>query len=506
MYKSLPCIKDTYITNKVIRGERMTDSNVGIAGSLDLFKLYGNSFSGSGPNRTPNVETSRLLMQFDLSGLSRLVAEGKVDVSDTSFWCKMSLKDVYGGQTTPSDFSVCVFPLSSSFSEGLGKDVAGLTDTDVANWLSSSRGSAWVISGAAAAGGHTSSCDYITGTSTVNFVSRQHFVTGEEDMSIDVTSIVSATLSREIRDCGFRVSFAAEQEDDNYTYFVKRFASRQAYDVSKRPRLVFGFNDSITDDSQNFVFDETCKLNAYAYSKGQLGNIKSGSFDVTGSNCMLLKLVTKASSGSGDFQQTFSASQYSQGVNFLTGVYTSDFVVSSIDPYISARVSASGSIDFTPVWASLDGTLAYFTGSKITLRLPQRSSKNSSSKDLVVTVTNVNDVYSSTTETIMRVNVFDQTSPYLFVTKIPIEAGSSIFQRVYYRVRDVVSGDCPIPFEYDKGSTQVSNDSSGMYFNIDMSTLTPDRTYTIDILIDANGKKSEYYGCSPDFRVKERFS
>ena len=49
MYRILSASKDTYITNKIINNTfRATDSNVGQAGTLDLFKLYNeNTLTGS---------------------------------------------------------------------------------------------------------------------------------------------------------------------------------------------------------------------------------------------------------------------------------------------------------------------------------------------------------------------------------------------------------------------------------------------------------------------------
>ena len=49
MYRILSASKDTYITNKIINETfRATDSNVGQAGTIDLFKIYNEtSLSGS---------------------------------------------------------------------------------------------------------------------------------------------------------------------------------------------------------------------------------------------------------------------------------------------------------------------------------------------------------------------------------------------------------------------------------------------------------------------------
>ena len=60
MYKILRIEKDTYITDRVVGGARKFNANLGSAGTLDLFKLYGVSrTSGSS-----NLETSRLLVKW----------------------------------------------------------------------------------------------------------------------------------------------------------------------------------------------------------------------------------------------------------------------------------------------------------------------------------------------------------------------------------------------------------------------------------------------------------
>jgi hypothetical protein len=80
MYRILTASKDTYITNKIINNDfRATDANVGLAGTLDLFKLYGESTSGS--NTTPK-ELSRILIHFDLDPL-RAMTGSLLDIRRT---------------------------------------------------------------------------------------------------------------------------------------------------------------------------------------------------------------------------------------------------------------------------------------------------------------------------------------------------------------------------------------------------------------------------------------
>ena len=107
MYRILSASKDTYVTNKIINNKfRATDANTGQAGTLDLFKLYAESVSGS--NTTP-TELSRIFIKFDLQDAIDMHNNKIIDVGDTSFKSHIKLHDVYGGQTTPSNFKIIVF-------------------------------------------------------------------------------------------------------------------------------------------------------------------------------------------------------------------------------------------------------------------------------------------------------------------------------------------------------------------------------------------------------------
>ena len=63
MYLTLTASSDAYITNKILNNNfRVTDANTGHASTLDLFKLYAESTSGSDDSPT---ELSRILVKFD---------------------------------------------------------------------------------------------------------------------------------------------------------------------------------------------------------------------------------------------------------------------------------------------------------------------------------------------------------------------------------------------------------------------------------------------------------
>lgn len=499
MLKILKADKDSYITDKIVGGTRKTNANVGAAGTLDLFKLYGATFSGS----NPNTEKSRILVHFDLDDIRDLVSAGKLDTNDSSFWCKLHLKDVYGGQPSPTNFTVSVFPLSASFDEGVGRDVSYYADYDTCNWLTASLGTKWYVSGCSlTCAAQSSPGDYIT--SSVNLAStevKQTFVKGDEDLVVDVTSIVSATLSGELPDSGFRISFQNTLETNNNTYFVKRFGARTAHNEVKRPHLTVGFDDSITDDTQNLTFDSACKITLYNSVGGSLSNILSGSSltQITGSNCLVLKLLTEISGGYYDL--VFSGSQFTRGIHPVSGTYQATVTIPSSNATIKTKLAQSGSVNFLPVWASNDLSVGYVTGSVITARPPIRTGANTL-KSYSVSVNDVKSAYKNDEEALVRVHIFDQTNPYIKLTKVPINLNGIVVKNVYYQIRDVVTGEVIIPFDDTKNSTKVSSDFEGMFFNMHTSSLRVGRTYTIDVMISQNGIKTKFESVSPDFRIE----
>lgn len=501
MYKILKADKDTYITDRLIDGVRVMNANVGSAGSLDLFKLYGFTLSGS----TPNVELSRLLVHFDLSPLQQLVADGKVDFGDPSFSCTVKLFDVYGGQPTPKNFAINVTPLSQSFDEGLGRDIVTYGDNDICNFLTASQHSVWVQSGAGAGGNAGAIVDRINNVRDFNgnlmkLFSTQQFDTGFEDLEIDMTTAVSATMSGLIQDHGFLVLFdSSSVEVDNKSYFVKRFASRSAYNADKHPQMIVKFDDSIQDDTNDLVFDSPNSIFLYNYVQGSLENLYSGSHQVTGSASLILKLQTEISGGM--YSVMAYASQHMLGKLPVSGVYSADISVSSTTPEIVTKLAQSSSIKFTPIWRSIDDTVSFLTGSNIFFYPPKRGSRMIEPKRLIVSVTGLKSEHTTDETTTLRVNLFDNSSPKLFKVKLPIEQPGVVVRDTYYSVRDNSTNQVMIPFDKTNKSTRVSSDSAGMYFKLDFSNLTAGRAYVIDILTSTNSNEQIYRDASPVFRV-----
>lgn len=497
MYKILKADRDTYITDRVVDSVRSYDSNVGIAGSLDIFKLYGITMTGS----TPNREVTRLLIHFDMQPLLTAVSQKKVDPNHSSFFAKLQLSDVYGGQPTPDNFTLSVCPLSKSFAEGHGKDVVLYGDHDISNFLTASLNNVWLTAGCGASGSLGTSCDFFTGS----VESQQVFVTGEENLSVDVTTAVRALLTGTIPDEGFRIALTQTIEDNNYTYFVKRFASRHAYDTSKHPRLIFGFDDSIRDDAGNMTLDSWSTVFLFNYDHGYPTNLLSASVAITGSNSLKLKMQLAASGGYQEF--SFVGGQHYVGSNPATGIYSASIYISSSNSHVITALAASGSkVTMTPIWGSLDGTVPFLTGSKLTMIPPTRSGMSLSPGNLVVSVNGVNDCYRPDEVVTLRVTLFDYTTPFIKVVKVPVESPGAlqgIASDAFYSVRDRVTQEVIIPFDTTYGSTRLSSDEAGMFFNLDMDNLVKEHTYVIDIMVIVAGNQKRYMSASPPFKVSD---
>lgn len=501
MHKVLRPVKDAYITNRVIDDERRNTANVGGAGSLDLYKLYGFTSTGTGSAAVPNTELTRLLVKFDLDPLRAAVTAGKVDVNDASFRCSLKLHDVYAGQPTPSGFTVNVYPLSASFDEGLGRDVVFYADSDACNWLTGSiAGGAWFVTGCGRAGDDTGPCDFLTGTLGWSTHLSQSFVTGEEDLAVDVTRVVSGVIAGSIPDSGFRISLATTHEVDDRSYFVKRFASRTAFNEALRPKLTFGFDDSVQDDTNDMHLDTRGYLFLRSYERSAPANLASGSSEVTGPNSLLLTLTTPVSGGL--LSLYFTGSQHRRGIHRQVGIYSASVLVSSSIPALVSQWQTSGSVTFTPTWGSLDGTVAYHTGSALVVWPPQRSETSLAPRRLNVTLTGIRPRIGPTEAPTVRIDIFDVTSPHLTrASRVPVVRPSAVFRDVHWQLRDAMTGDIAVAFDTVGNSTRASNDASGMYFRLDASNLTPGRSYVVDILVTTGGDEQVYQSASTPFKV-----
>ncbi|NDC22835.1 MAG: hypothetical protein EBZ49_01710 [Proteobacteria bacterium] len=511
MYLILTASKDTYITNKIINQRfRAIDANVGRAGTLDLFKLYNESnISGE----TNPVEISRILIKFDTDALQSLTSS-VLDINDPSFSCTLKMCDVLGTQSVPRNFNITVLPLSQSFDEGDGRDIGSFADIDVANFVTASYSGGtvypWFITGAAKIGLLGSpDIDVIgsgsLGAGIVQLASTQNFSLGNEDLSIDVTRLVSATMSGQIPDCGYRVSFIDAEESDDKTRFVKRLGSRHSKNVYLRPTIHVSFDDSIHDNHESFIFDSSGSLFLSNFHRSSPANIVSGSslIQVTGENCMILKLST------GSYTKTVNVSMYTGSTTGqgTTGLYYASFAIPSSDSSVisgsqtvSDFVLSSGSITFTESWESIDGSVKYFQRD-LTVRSPSRNALSYIPRSPNLRLVNLQSDYNLTDSVRLRLFGIDTLNVQNRPAKSYRNVVSEIFEKVFYRVIDTDMGKVVIPFDKNRNGTLCSTDSDGMFFDFKMSSLVPGRVYHFEFLIIDRGIETKIPYKSSSFRV-----
>ena len=490
MFRLLQCSADTYITNKVIRNVQMTGSNLGTSATMNLFKLFGMAKSGS----TNLTELSRLLIKFDLEPLKSLTGSFKLD--DPSFWCQLRLRDVYGGEATPSDFDVSLYPLSASFREGGGRDVVTYSDFDVCNFMSSSLNASWNAQGCSASGSLNQTCDYISTIPGISLPITQHFTTGEEDLVMDVTKIVSATICGIIPDSGFRLAFSEELENDQFTYFLKRFGSRHVYDKKYAPTLLCGFNDSVSDTTLKARTDSTIRSVFYNYDvNGELGNVYSGSTQLIGQDSVVLMLETVQSSS---YIKFFSGSQLIRNSLPVSGTYYCDFSIDSTDREI-VRLNKSGSIDIAQKWMMQDHSTLISSGSIFSL-----SGRNATGTVVLnrytVSVTGLKGEYVKSDTQLVRVNMFNDSQSFTPV-KLPTAMKNIVADSAHYCVVNSRTNDIVIPYDTARGASRVSSDDTGMFFVLDMCNLTSLERYHVNMSITMNGKTTEYVKVSQEFNI-----
>ena len=508
MYLLFTASADNYITNKIISTSvSASDANVGQASTLDLFKIYDEtSFTGWTGSYAAPTEFSRLLIKFDISNISSSISPyAELD----AFSCYLQLKDINGSLIAPKKFNVIAFPLSSSFDEGRGKDIYSFNDLDRSNWLTSSYSNGadvlWKSPGARAEGWlNSTDIDVIgsgsIGGTTTTLYGTQYFEKGHEDLYIDVTNAVSATMGGFLQDHGFCIAFSGSEETDTKTRFVKRFGSRHVRNHNLRPTLVVTYDDTKIDKRHSMLFNRTGSLFLTNHSYGYPANLISGSAasEITGDNSLKVILYT------GSFAVTSSGGQYKPAKKYLDGVYSASFALDEFNTdevhgssTFAQHVAYTGSMLMNEKWMDSNEKVTFYSGS-FTVNKDKRYVDNTS-VNYRITTTNLRNVYKPNEIRKIRIFIRDTTLSAPPV-RLNYSVKSIIFPEAYYRIRDLNTGKIVVPFTKARNATRLSSDEDGMYFNFSTKSLALGRLYTFDILV-VLGNNEAIYETNSSFRV-----
>jgi hypothetical protein len=437
---------DTYITNRILDNNpsnRATSASLGAGVTLQCFKI-----TSSFP--TSPSELARSLVNIDFRQLSGMVFNDQT-IPTGSVRYVLRAFNYPIGEPTPSSFDLSVCAVSSPWDEGVGQDDRTWMDGGYANWYAGTSTSNWISAGG----------DYLlSGSGT------QHFDAGDEDLEVDVTSIVQSWLTGSIMPYGLMVKLADTCENNQNDYYRKVFYSHETHTVEKVPYLEARWNDRITDNRANFAYNNPNALYLYNCVRGYLKDIVEP---------VTVRLQDNLVGESASFQQIYSASRAGP-----TGIYAS-----------AIGISASNPNSFSSSWVDIweDGTgMCLMTGTLFPKILT--GTQGDPYEDFIVNVVDLKPVYRTDETARITVNVRrNYHNDHLVVHTASIDSPPREYMEdMYWSVVNNESGETLVPFGIGPlyPYTKLSYNESGNYFQIAMSSFVPGFTYRFIFLIKWN--------------------
>jgi hypothetical protein len=521
--------KDNTITNAFEENltTRGTGSNMGASDVLEVFSIYGQSFSsGSTTGITQTQELSRILVEFPVSDIIADRISGHIPISgNVDFYlCMYNAKH---GQTVPKYATYTVVPVSSSWEEGFGLDMENYQDLtnnqEGSNWIKRAGNNSWDTIGGT----------FLTASAGNNYGDRRKEVTlekGTEDLKIDITDEVERWIKGTLASGGYPnyglgIYLTASQEayysssagtfsknnsiqnvsGATRSYYTKRFFSRTSQFFHKRPAVEARWDSSIKDNRGNVQYsssllnssDNLNTLYLYNFVNGQLKNIPG----VTGaSEEIYVQLFSGSDSPTGSAVELVTTTDYTTVAvpTVITGGYVSTGIYSASFALTASTLPLTTVFD---VWA-LDGGnklgTQVFTGSSNPKVF--KSSTENVPNSYVININNLKPSYNS--NEIARFRVFTRLKDWnpTIYTKATSKVENYILDNMYFKINRTIDDEEIIP--YGTGSTapqangvngsytRLSYDISGSYFDLDMSMLEPGYMYYTQIAYyDSNSYK-----------------
>ncbi len=472
MIKRYFALKDNTITNAFDRSltTRGTGSNMGQADVLESFTIYAQVSNSSGLS----TEKARILIEFDLSEIN-----ADNNPTGTKYFLKMyNAKHPF---TLPRDFTMEVLAINGEWEEGRGLDMDNYSDLtyDVtgSNWIKRKGSTSWGAQG---------------GSTHASPIFDASFSVGDEDLEVDVTTLVDQWIAGSKNNNGFMVRMSSSLESAPESFFTKKFFARSTEFYFSRPVLEARFDDSKQDDRGQFYLssslatgeDNLNTLYLYNYVRGRLRNIPS----LTDGKIGLSLFSSSAGAPIDDELILVADGTHVRAANQLA--VTGGIVSTGI---YSASLAFTGSADLTTindVWFKLADTAAgaadtanqFHTGTISPKTLAAYS--YSETGKYIFSVSNRNNSYASDQTHRIRVYAREKNwspSIYNVASTIP---DSLVFPSASYQICRTVDDRVVIP--YGTGSTnhtRLSYDVSGSYFDLDTSILEPNYIYEVKLSV-----------------------
>jgi len=490
--------KDNTITNAFEANltTRGTGSNMGLSDSLEVFSIYGQASNSSGYTK----ERSRILIKFPVTGTTSIKADRTAGIlpasGSVSFY--LNLYNAVTPFTLPKQFTLNLYALDQSWTEGNGLDMESYKDIGASNWIDRLEQTTWEITGAT----------FQNTASTAPWKANGYFENGDENLSVDITpyveSWVKGTGGGGFENYGFLVAFTPTEESASQSYYDKKFFARSSEYFFQRPTIEARWDNTNNDDRGSFYYssslatatDNMNTLYLYNYVRGQLQDIPalgvdkhifvsvfSGSATNDSPYASALDLCPD-----NDFRVRAAALTVVTGGIVDTGIYTASFCFTG-----STELTDIYDVWFTGSHATLsafDADIQFHTGTIEPKTLD--SSNINPTTEYVTKITNLKPSYTREEEPKLRVYTRKKDwSPNIYtVANSTIE--TDIINKAYYKIDRTVDDLEVISFGTGSDQqTKLSYDVSGNYFNLDMTLLETGYMYEISFAYYLNGVYKE---------------
>ena len=323
-----------------------------------------------------------------------------------------------------------------------------------------------------------------------------YFDNGTEDIEVDISFLVEEWMSGATGSYG--VGIRMENESAFSSSYTKKFSARGSQYFYSRPTLEARWDSAIKDDRGNFYYssslapaaDNLNDVYLYNYSRGRLVDIPG----IGSGENIYVNLYASASDVPSGSALTLCGGGGATGSWVSTGVYSAPLCITA---------SSTPLTTLHDVWSNLAQTVEYHTGS-ITPNSLNSSEQNSVSQ-VVMNITNLRDTYHRNENARFRLYTRQKDwNPTIYTKAVStpeiyiVESGSFKVVRLIDDL-DVVA--------FGTGSdmhTQMSFDSSGSYFDVDMSMLEAGYGYGLKFAIyDGGAGAWNEYPNVFKFRVEE---
>jgi len=330
------------------------------------------------------------------------------------------------------------------------------------------------------------------------------FDSGIEDIEIDISDLVEVGwLAGGITNNGIMVKMPAHTETAKSSSYTKRFFGRESHFFYRRPQIEARWDSSVKDDRSNFYLSSSLasseninNLYLYNYIRGQMKSI-----DIPAGKSLIVKIYSGSSGPSGDalkIKNINNSSQYSVSANeSTTGVY-------KVQLQCTSSIKTTESLYDVWLFGSDGAWEEVHTGSAIS---PKKFDSGwaytaDPTIDYVINCVNLKSEYSRNEKSRFRFFARKKNWQPTVYTKATSTLPSEVMESGSYNIKRVVDDLDVIP--YGTGSlahTLMSYDSSGSFFDLDMSLFEPGYSYYIRLAY-YNGSIGDWIELNNKFKFR----